>query len=72
MASAGSAKRRWAQVRIKAVMGLGIEVAKNRDDLPILSKLTGIVPKDPELVEAKHRAEHAPEWTGRKGVLTGE
>eukprot|EP00972_Heterocapsa_arctica_P110424 16256959-Heterocapsa_arctica.AAC.1 len=53
-------------------MGLGIEVAELRDDLPILTNITGIIAKDPELVEAKHRAEHTPDWTGWKGFLTGE
>eukprot|EP00972_Heterocapsa_arctica_P103199 15208019-Heterocapsa_arctica.AAC.1 len=63
---------RWAQVRIKAVMGLGIEVVELRDDLPILAKLSGILPKDPELVEARLKAERAPERTGRKDFLSGD
>eukprot|EP00972_Heterocapsa_arctica_P076346 11262431-Heterocapsa_arctica.AAC.1 len=53
-------------------MGLGIEVAKLRDDLPVLTRVTGIMPKDPELVEARFFAERAPEWTGRRDVLSGE
>eukprot|EP00972_Heterocapsa_arctica_P088093 12988160-Heterocapsa_arctica.AAC.1 len=57
---------RWTQVRVKAVMGLGIEVTELRDDLPMLTKVTGIMLKDPELVGAKQLAERAPEWTDRR------
>eukprot|EP00972_Heterocapsa_arctica_P000022 3392-Heterocapsa_arctica.AAC.1 len=53
-------------------MGLCIEVAELRDDLPILTKLTGILPQVPGLVEARLRAERAPDWTGGKDLLSGE
>eukprot|EP00972_Heterocapsa_arctica_P077114 11373112-Heterocapsa_arctica.AAC.1 len=53
-------------------MGIRIQVAGLRDDPPILTKITRIIAKDPELVEAKSRARHAPEWSSSKDQLKGQ
>eukprot|EP00972_Heterocapsa_arctica_P036354 5350350-Heterocapsa_arctica.AAC.1 len=53
-------------------MGLGIQVAELRDDLSLLTKITGIIVKDPELVEAKQRAEHAAEWVGPNNTFKAQ
>eukprot|EP00972_Heterocapsa_arctica_P061567 9080294-Heterocapsa_arctica.AAC.1 len=53
-------------------MGQNIKVAELRDSVPELTKRTGIISINPELEAAKHKAEHAAEWSKGEKFFIGK